>query len=278
MSSGVTETSVPKHKTVVAVSHVRRMRGGAQGHMMRCSDGNFYIVKFCNNPQHPRVLANEMFATRLAEEVGLPVPSTAIVEVAEQLVAHTPDLCIQFAHHTVPCQAGIQFGSRYVVDPVLGQVLDCFPVTMLCRVRNLETFAGMLVLDKWLGNADGRQAAFWRRGRERSYQASFIDHGYCFSAGDWTFPDDPLRGVYASKEVYEGVRGWDSFQPWLSRIENLREDLLWKAAEGIPSAWYGGDSRALENLACVLIARRRVVRDLIDAFRFSSRHPFPMWN
>ena len=52
---------------VEAVQHVRRMRGGAQGHLMRCADGNFYVVKFRNNPQHLRVLANEMLATRLAE-------------------------------------------------------------------------------------------------------------------------------------------------------------------------------------------------------------------
>ena len=37
---------------------------------MRCSDGNFYVVKFRNNPQHLRVLANEFLATRLAEVRG----------------------------------------------------------------------------------------------------------------------------------------------------------------------------------------------------------------
>jgi hypothetical protein len=47
------------------VQHVRRMRGGSQSHLMRASDGHFYVVKFQNNPQHLRVLANEMFATRL---------------------------------------------------------------------------------------------------------------------------------------------------------------------------------------------------------------------
>ena len=57
----------PQTLPVVAVQHVRRMRGGAQGHLMRCSDGNFYVVKFRNNPQHLRVLANELLATRLAE-------------------------------------------------------------------------------------------------------------------------------------------------------------------------------------------------------------------
>ena len=61
---------------VTAVQHVRRMRGGAQGHLMRCSDGKFYVVKFRNNPQHLRVLANELLATRLAEGAELPVPTT----------------------------------------------------------------------------------------------------------------------------------------------------------------------------------------------------------
>ena len=69
------------HVAVAAVQHVRRMRGGAQGHLMRCSDGHFYVVKFRNNPQHLRVLANEMLATRLAEAAGLPVPATEVVEV-----------------------------------------------------------------------------------------------------------------------------------------------------------------------------------------------------
>jgi len=66
---------------VEAVQHVRRMRGGAQAHLMRADDGHFYVVKFQNNPQHLRVLANELLATRLAESVGLPVPITEIVTV-----------------------------------------------------------------------------------------------------------------------------------------------------------------------------------------------------
>ena len=135
--------------------------------MMRCADGNFYVVKFRNNPQHLRVLANEMLATRLAERAGLPVPVTEVVEVDEWLVEHTPELSIQLAHNTIRCQAGLQFGSRFVVSPLEGQVFDYLPVEMLGLVRNLEDFVGMLVLDKWTGNANGRQAAFWKKLRER---------------------------------------------------------------------------------------------------------------
>ena len=253
------------------------MRGGAQGHLMRCSDGSFYVVKFRNNPQHLRVLANEMLATRLAERAGLPVPMTEVVQVDEWLVEHTPELSIQLAHNTIRCQAGLQFGSRYVVSPLEGQVLDYLPVEMLGLVRNLETFSGMLVLDKWTGNANGRQAAFWRKSRERKYTASFIDQGYCFNAGEWTFPDYPLRGVYARNEVYEGVRGWESFEPWLSRVENMEQELVWNLAGEIPPEWYGGEWEELERLARTLIERRKTVRGLIEAFRTSARRPFPGW-
>jgi len=256
---------------------VRRMRGGAQGHLMRCSDGNFYVVKFRNNPQHLRVLANEMLATRLAERVGLPVPVTEVVEVDEWLIEHTPELSIQLAHSTIRCQPGLQFGSRYVVSPLQGQVLDYLPVEMLDRVRNLETFAGMLVLDKWTGNANGRQAAFWRKSREKLYTASFIDQGYCFNAGEWTFPDYPLRGVYARNEVYSGIRGWQSFEPWLSRIENMHEDVVWDVAGKIPPEWYDGAWDELEKLVRELIQRRELVRGLIEIFRISPRRPFAAW-
>ena len=262
---------------VTAVQHVRRMRGGAQGHLMRCSDGNFYVVKFRNNPQHLRVLANELLATRLAESAGLPVPLTEVVEVGGWLIEHTPELSIQLAGNTIPCQPGLQFGSRYVVSPLEGQVFDYLPVEMLERVRNLDTFAGMLAMDKWTGNANGRQAAFWRKLRERKYTVSFIDQGYCFNAGEWSFPDVPMRGVYARNEVYAGVRGWESFEPWLSRIENIDKDRVWSAAGEIPPEWYGSDWGALESLTCALLRRRTAVRELITAFRLSPRRPFPNW-
>jgi len=253
------------------------MRGGAQGHLMRCSDGNFYVVKFRNNPQHLRVLANEFLATRLAECVELPVPKTEVVEVQDWLVEHTPELNIQLAGNTIPCQAGLQFGSRYVVSPLEGQVFDYLPMEMLERVRNLESFAGMLALDKWTGNADGRQAAFWRKMRDKKYTVTFIDQGYCFNAGDWSFPDSPLRGVYAKNEVYAGVRGWQSFEPWLSRIEGINEDAVWTAASEVPPEWYGGAWEELEKLVRNLLERRGRVRELISAFRNSARQPFPNW-
>lgn len=253
------------------------MRGGAQGHLMLASDGHLYVVKFQNNPQHLRVLANEMLATRLAEAVGLSVPATEVVEVSGWLIEHTPELRIQTGRGQELCTAGLQFGSRYVGGLMPGQVVDYLPEEHLGEVRNLAEFAGMLVVDKWTGNCNGRQAVFHRGPRERRYTATFIDQGHCFQAGEWGFADAPLRGVYARNRVYAEVRGWESFAPWLERTERMDADVVWRTAGEVPPVWYGGDLGAMERLVTALLGRRDRVRELIVQFRESGRGPFPKW-
>lgn len=252
------------------------MRGGAQAQLMRCDDGHFYVVKFQNNPQHLRILANELLATRLAARVGLPVPVVDVVEVGEWLIAHTPELRIELAGSSVACKAGLQFAARYVVDPFEGQVFDYLPQAMFARVRNLGDFAGALAFDKWTCNANGRQAVFWRKARERKYTATFVDQGYCFNAAEWNFPDAPLRGVYGWNDVYAGITGWESFQPWLERIEEFSAKDFNECAADIPPEWEVG-WEDLDELREKLLARRRKVRELITAFRFSTRQPFVNW-
>lgn len=262
---------------VLAVQQIRRMRGGAQGHLMLGDDGNAYVVKFQNNPQHLRVLVNELMATKLAAAVGLSVPACDVVEVTPWLVENTADLDLDLGPRRERCQPGLSFGSRLVGGLMPGHVVDYLPEEQLVEVRNIEEFAGMLAFDKWTCNTNGRQAVFSRKQRERKYTATFIDYGYCFNAGAWDFKDAPLRGVYARNAVYRSVTGWQNFEPWLGRIETLDVGKIWETAETIPPEWYGGEVEAIEALVEHLTRRRARVRELIDGFRESSRAPFPNW-
>lgn len=263
---------------VLAVQAIRRMRGGAQSQLMLGSDGKLWVVKFQNNPQHRRVLANEFIATRLAAAAGLTVPACDVVEVTEWLVANTLDMVVELPRgQRERYLPGLQFGSQFVGGLMPGQVVDYLPDPQLDEVRNLREFAGMLVVDKWTGNCNGRQAVFERRPREKRYRATFIDQGFCFNAGEWSFPDSPLRGVYQRNRVYAGVTGWQSFEPWLSKVETMEAEMLWRIAEQVPPEWYGGDTAVIEGLMEQLLVRRSRVRDLIVSFRDSDRNPFPMW-
>lgn len=264
---------------VTGLQQIRKMRGGANSHLMLGSDGHAYVVKFLNNPQHPRVLVGEYLGTKLAGALGLTVPHCDVVEVSEWLVSRTRELTVAGPGGVEePCRAGLQFGSRLVGGLMPGQTVDYLPEAQLGEVRNVAEFAGALVLDKWTCNANGRQAVFHKRSRQKKYEAALIDQGYCFHAGEWgTFKDAPLRGVYARNTVYENVTGWGSFEPWMSRLEKLDPQAVWELAEGVPPEWYGGSISEMEQLVELLLRRRARVPELIGSFRESSRRPFPKW-
>jgi hypothetical protein len=292
-----------------ALEQIRRMRGGAQAHLMRCSDGHYYVVKFQNNPQHRRVLVNELLGTRLAARMGLPTTPVAVVQVSEELIRLTPELCVELPRSRTPCQAGLQFASRYPGDPRKMALHDFLPDEQLREVANLHDFAGMLVFDKWTCNTNGRQTLFYlqeRTAKEQApaawranvlvaefgpagdggettpllprYETRMIDQGFCFNAGEWTFPDAPLRGLYTRNRVYQGITGMESFAPWLARLETgLAERVLNELVKDIPPQWYADDYDALMRLLEQLHHRRTRVRELILAAKKSNRQPFPNW-
>ena len=198
----------------LAVEQVRRMRGGAQSHLMRCSNQEYYVVKFQNNPQGLRILANELLGTRLAARLGLSVAEPEVVEVGAELIAHTEDLVIQLGRGRAPCKAGKQFGSRYPGHPAdVTAVYDFLPDEQLRETANLAEFCGMLVFDKWTCNTNGRQAIFFREkdggaqlgrgaGDQTHYSARMIDNGFCFNAGGMEFSGcATARAICATSRV-----------------------------------------------------------------------------
>ena len=285
-------------RTISAVQQIRKMRGGSQSHLMRADDGAFWIVKFQNNPQDVRVLANEFFASRIGSYLGLPMPEVAVIEVCDWLVKNTPALRMINAGPEAPCSSGLQLASRYVDDPETTLVVDYLPESIVVKNPWLaQPFIHVLVLDKWTCNADGRQAVFTKKAYSPHFNVTLIDQGYCFNAGEWSFPDAALRGVFYRNFVYEQVTGWDSFEPALSRAEQMTGQELWKLAQGMPNEWWNRHSGQqiqwsasstlqewteryhtdLGRLIDTLIQRRSKIRDLITAFRESARNPFPHW-
>lgn len=265
--------------TVRALQAISAMRGGAQSKLMLCDDHNLWIVKFQNNPQHRHVLVNELIATKMAESIGLSVPSSGIVDVNQWLIDSSPQLYVDHNGRSghQPCSGGLQFGSRFVGGLMPSQVVDVLPEGRLQTVRNLNEFIGMLAFDKWTCNRDARQVVYQRSSKERNYKATFIDQGFCFGTPEWKFVDAPLQGFYACKSIYAGVKGWDDFEPWLTNIEQFDPQLLWGFAASVPQDWYEGQVENLERLVSTLLQRRTMVRDLIDQLRKCAADPFPYW-
>jgi len=238
------------------------------------------VVKFQNNPQHVRVLANEMLAARLAMLIGLPVATPAFVEVPLALIRGTPPLELEVGPRREVCLAGLQFGSRYPGAPSQTLVVDFLPDRLLSKVKGLASvFLGGFVFDKWTCNCDGRQVVFYRSANDEdpAYSALLIDQGFCFNDGDWSFPDSPIRGLYPRRLVYEKVEGLKSFEPFLSRVENLDSSEIAECISQVPGEWCGPDPAQLNRLAETLYERRRGIRQAIIDAKNSSLKPFPNW-
>lgn len=141
---------------------IRKMRGGAQAHLLEGEDGAYYVAKFTNNPQHRRILINEWLACVFLRYLQIYVPETALVELTPDFVEANPELYFSIGSRREPVRPGLHFGSRMAVNPDRVAVFDFLPDKLLGKVENRPDFLGMLVFDKWVGNADSRQAVFFR--------------------------------------------------------------------------------------------------------------------
>jgi hypothetical protein len=268
---------------------VRRMRGGAQAHLLEATDGHFYVVKFLGNPQHRRVLTNEMVAGTILEYLQISSPATRLIEVTQEFLQGNPDVYFTMGSRRVEVKPGWHFASRYPGDPGIVSVYDFVPDSLLGQVNNLNDFLGCMVFDKWLGNADGRQSVFLRapladwfpetrvHPQKLGFLTLMIDHGFVFNGPHWEFVDAPAYGLYLRKLVYDGVTGIESFEPWLTRVENFPDDVLDRAMRSIPPEWIVGEEAALEKLLELLMTRRSKVRRLIEDVRDSNVSPFSNW-
>src|SRR5579864_5082995 len=270
---------------VTARRHIRKMRGGAQAHLIQASDGHYYIVKFRNNPQHHRILVNELIAAEILAYLQISAPPSELIQVPEEFLRENPEAAIQLGSQTIKPDAGWAFGSRYPGDPNITAIYDFVPDSLLAQVQNREEFLAVLVFDKWTGNADGRQAIFFRAHlkdwmpqvkpgpRKLGFVALMIDHGFIFNGPHWNFTESALQGVYARRMVYEPATSLEAFQPWLDRVQHFPDEVLDRAWRRIPADWIENEEDELERLLETLLRRRKRVGELVE----QSQKVFPGW-
>ena len=268
---------------------IRKMRGGAQAHLMEGEDGAFYVVKFTNNPQHRRILINEWLACAFLRYLQIHVPDTAIIQLTREFIANNPELYLSIGPRREQIPPGLHFGSRVAVNPDRVAVFDFLPDKLLYKIENRVDFLGALVFDKWVANADSRQAVFFRARAKTwtplkgeaparvGFFAQMIDHGFAFNGPNWEFQDSPIQGLYFRTTVYDDVRSLDSFQPWVAMVENFPVEVVDSAWKEIPRDWLRDDEGPLEDLLERLLKRRSRVAALIHETQRKRTTAFANW-
>jgi hypothetical protein len=269
---------------------IRKMRGGAQAHLLEADDGHFYIVKFQNNPQHRRILINEVLASGILAHLQVASPVHQFVRLSTEFLESNPDIHFQTGTRRTPVQPGWHYGSRHPGNPDTLAIYDFIPDALLGQVANPEQFRAVLAFDRWVANADGRQTIFFRAQlkdwldrpgippRKLGFVALMIDHGFAFNGPHWDLPDSAITGLYPRRLVYESVRSIGDFEPWVERIVNFPPEVLDKSLRQIPPEWTANDSDHLDRLLEALMRRRKRIPELLNQCRKAPGNPFPRWN
>jgi len=263
---------IPMPPVVTAQVFIRKMRGQSQPHLIAADDGFCYVVKFFNNPQGHRILANELISSLLLQAVGIHTPEIALVAFDKQILSENPEIGIVSRRKDVFTPLpGLHFGSRHPGSTGKLEVYDCFPEAMLPELYNRNEFMGILVFDKWASNADGRQAIFhWAQtmnvapaASESRWVAQMIDHGCMFQGEDWVFLDSPVQGLYMPPTIYGSRPTLSDFDPRIERISGLDADTFNASFNAVPAAWILGEEKELTGVLEELQKRQERIPQLL---------------
>lgn len=245
---------------------VRPVRGGSQARIIEGQDGRFYVAKFAGNPQGNRTLVNEWIAQSIMSYLSISTPALRILRLPDNL--RTEDLSFAIGHRNVPVDGEWHLGSLCPVNPQMKTIFDFLPRRLLEKVSNLNDFAKVFVVDRWLYQLDQRQAVFVRERNSEpgqiSLRAHFIDHGMAFAGSAWELREATGHGLYMDRGVYSLVNMPQICEETVSQIERLSKKQLLSVLATIPEAWLSSDdreelNRLLESLYKNTSRLRRIV-------------------
>ncbi len=221
-------------KSVHALLHIRKLRGGSQPIMIRASDGFFYIVKFLNNLQGSNLSFNEAVGTEVFRGAGLPVAEWRQVFVSEDFITRNPACWMETEHGLLRPKAGWCFGSRYLGlrNSALFEIL---PIQSFRRIENRKDFWIAWTLDVLCGHSDNRQAVFLEK-NPGVLEAHFIDHGHLFGGAKGNDSPNILASRYIDPRIYPAVNT-DDAADILRAIHAIDLAAISHVACGLPKEW-----------------------------------------
>ena len=170
-------TTLPR---LTALRYLQPLREGGSLPAVVDTDDGIYVVKFRGAGQGPKALVAELVCGLIAQLLGLPVPSLALVEVHPELGASEPDPEIQ---DLLRASHGVNVGVRYL-DGAFN-----FALSAAGDLIDADIAARIVWLDALLTNPDrthrNPNILVWQR------RPWLIDHGAALYAHhDWENVDE----------------------------------------------------------------------------------------
>ncbi len=228
--------SLRGYKRVTPVRFIAKMRGGSQSTLIEACDGKQYVVKWQQNPQGSRVVPNEALGTALYQEIGLPTPEWAAIEISDAFIDANRGMWFDTGNGFVRPTSGLHFASSRM-GTKSQTVFEVLPSTWFTRIQNRDTLLGALVADVWSEHVDSRQALFVQDDGQHSLAIVYIDHGHMFGGADGAQVMRLRACFHLDIRMYASLKLVDGLNYWIQRIQDNGEAIIARAVESIPEEW-----------------------------------------
>ncbi len=142
---------------------------------IKADDHNSYIVKFKNNPQGTRILANELVASSIAKLINVPCPEFSIINVNAGLVDYINKI------NSTNFAPGNQFASRYLPSK---DMLS----NEISNASNIYDWSKVIIFENLIQNQDfdKKHILLYIDKKDKKMKFCVIDHGCAFKNQNWT--------------------------------------------------------------------------------------------
>jgi hypothetical protein len=225
--------------------------GGSQSQVFRLSDGRFAIIKFPENGQGERVLANELLSCKLAERLDLPVNRAHLVVIDERTLK-------------APRQSG-QIPAAFTAGVRCGmirfeQCQACQPPDILAHCENFALLHDLVAFDQLLCRGDGRQWLMYPAPSGTRKWFAAHDYGFAFG-GQPNWAVDTLATmpppVLPTTNPYDGTAYADGnfLAHFIGLIRGVNEAMIRDTFSSLYAPRWGVTAEAIDALCPVVAAR-----------------------
>ncbi|MDA1987406.1 MULTISPECIES: HipA family kinase [Bacillus cereus group] len=223
------------------IAHKEITNGVTKPYIITCDNSEQYVVKFKENPEGKRILANEYVCAKIAEILELPLASPSLVQVNEEFIE---DFGEQISKHTEEdVTVGLHFGTKRIK-----KAFQISSAGMLELAKNIECIPGIILFDQLVCNCDrecnGGNLLF----DQSKMEIVVLDHTHAFDIGPlWDEHNlnfkigeafKPLQpDGYVYRKLIPHVKGHNPFNSILEKMERLDDNSLWNIINNIPEEW-----------------------------------------
>ena len=250
---------------IILTRHLAPAEGGSsQAQILADENGNKFYVKFKENAQALKVLANEFVAGEIAKKLTLPYPESFVVELIPELAPILPPI------NGNNISVGPHFGSAMVRD-----VYRMPGRQLISQCSNKSDFPLIILFDLLLYNTDRcNDGNYLIVSNPNGFKFFIIDHGHCFSSTWDVNSINSFVGQWSSflPEMYETINAHSNMELAIQKIESLDDNYFTNLVVQIPNEWLPNvDER--DALRKYLIDQRNSIRQMIEL----NKNKFPNW-